>query len=62
MSLGRWQPEIVGISLARKKIGVCPEVTLPSHSWQVALPGANSRKTQPYSPLITALKDYVNSG
>ena len=33
MSLSRWQPDIVGILLAKKNIAICPEVTLPSDSW-----------------------------
>ena len=63
MSLGSWQPDIVGISLAKKKIAFCPKVTLPGHSycWPVAHQGAYSLKAQFYSPLITALQ-YVNSG
>ena len=30
MSLGRWQPDIICISLAKKKIAIGPEVSLPS--------------------------------
>ena len=60
MTLGRWQPGIVGISLEKKKIALGPEVTLPSDSWPAALQGAQSRKTQSYSPLITALQVYVD--
>ena len=62
MSLGRWKQDIVGISLEKKKIAIGPEVTFPSDSWQAALQGAHSRKTQSYNPLITALQVYVNSG
>ena len=45
MSLGRWQPDIVCISLAKKKIAVGPEVSLPSDSRMAALQEAHSRKT-----------------
>ena len=62
MSLGRWQPGIVGISLETKKIAIGPEVTLPSDSWPAALQGALSRKTQSYSPLITAHQVNIDSG
>ena len=30
MSLGRWQPDIVGMSLAKKTIAIGPEVSPPS--------------------------------
>ena len=43
-------------------IAIGPEITLPSSSWPAALPRAHSRKTQSYSPLITALQVYVDSG
>ena len=62
MSLGRWQPDIVCISLAKKKIAIGPEVSLPSDSRMAALQEAHSRKTQSYGPLITALQAYVDSG
>ena len=61
MCLSHWQPDIVGILLAKKKIAIGPEVTLPFDSWQVAFQGAYSRKTQSYSPLIIAIQDYINS-
>ena len=60
MSLGRWQPDIVCISLAKKKIAIGPEVSLPSYSRIAALQEAHSRKTQSYGPLITALEAYVD--
>ena len=62
MSLGRWQPDIVCISFAKKKIAIGPEVSLPSDSRMAALQEAHSRKTQSYGPLITALQTYVDSG
>ena len=37
MSLGRWQPDIVCISFAKKKIAIGPEVILPSDSRMAAL-------------------------
>ena len=57
MSPGRWQPDIVCISLAtrKKKIAIGPEVSLPSDSRMAALQEARSRKTQYYVQLITAL-------
>ena len=45
MSLGRWQHDIVCISLAKKKIAIGPEVRVPSDSRRVALQEAHSRKT-----------------
>ena len=60
MSLGRWQPDIVGVSFVKEKIAICPEVSLPSDSWLAALQGARSRKTQSYIPLIMALQVYVD--
>ena len=62
MSLGCWQPDIVCISLAKKKIAFGPEVSLPSDSRMEALQEAHNRKTQSYGPLITALQAYVDSG
>ena len=62
MSLGCWQPDIVCISFAKKKIAICPEVSLPSDSRMEALQEAHSRKTQSYGPLITDLQAYVDSG
>ena len=61
MSLGLWQPDIVCFSLAKKKIAIGPEVSLPSDSRMVALQEAHSRKTQSYGPLITALQTYFVS-
>ena len=58
-----WQPDIVGISLAKKKpIAIGPEVSLPSNTRMKALQEAHSRKTQSYGPLIAALQTYVDSG
>ena len=62
MRLRRWQPDIVSISFVKKKIAIGPEVSLPSDSWLAALQGGHNRKTQSYSPLITALQVYVDSG
>ena len=62
MSLGRWQPDIVCISFAKKKIAIGPEVSLPSDSRMEALQEAHRRKTLSYGPLITALQAYVDSG
>ena len=61
-SLGRWQPDIFGVSFAKKKIAIGPEVTLPSDTRLTALTDAFDRKHQTYTPLITALQDYVDSG
>ena len=51
MSLGRWpgQPDIVCISLAKKKIAIGPDVSLPSDSRMEALQEAHSRKIQSYA-------------
>ena len=62
MSLGSWEPDIVCISLAKKKIAIVPEVSLFSDSRKEALQEAHNRKTQSYGPLITALQAYVDSG
>ena len=57
MSLGRWQPDIVGISFVKKMIAIGPEVSLPpTLGWE-----PHSRKTQSNNPLITAPKVYVDS-
>ena len=61
MSRGRWQPDIVCISLAKKKIAFGPEVILPSDSRMEALQEAHSRKTQSYDPLIMALQGRVQA-
>ena len=62
MSLGRWQPDRVCISLAKKKIAIGPEVSFPSDFRMAAPKEAHSRKTKSYGPLITALQAYVDSG
>ena len=46
VSLGCWQPDIVCISLAKKKIAIGPEVSLPSDSRMEALQEAHNQKTQ----------------
>jgi len=62
MSLGNWQPDIVGISFVKKKIAIGPEVTIPSDSRPTALLEAHNRKLQSYSPLLVALQQYIDSG
>ena len=62
MDLGRWQPDIIGISFARRKIAIAPKLSLPSDSWPEALHEVHSWKCQSYHPLITALQSYINSG
>ena len=42
MSLCNWQPDIVGISFAKRKIAIGPEVTIPS----------DSRPQAPTEPMI----------
>ena len=61
MSLGHWQPDIVCISFAKKKIAIGPEVSLPSDRME-ALQETHSQKTQSYGPLITALQTCIYSG
>ena len=62
MSLCSWQPEIICISLAKKKIAIGPEVTFPSDSRSAPLLEAHNRKLQSYTPLLAALQEYVDSG
>jgi hypothetical protein len=45
MSFSSWQPDIVGISFAKKKIAVGPEVKIPSDSCPQALTEAYDRKS-----------------
>ena len=47
ISLGSWQPDIVGISLAKKKVAIGSDVTLPSDSWREALQAAYGRRLDP---------------
>ena len=53
MSLGpgRWQPDIVCISFAKKKIAICPEVSLPSDSRMEALQEAHKAQVGRLSPM-----------
>jgi hypothetical protein len=60
MSINRWQPGIVGISLEKKKIAIGPEVTIPSDFCPQALKGSHDRKIKSYMPLIAALQDYAD--
>ena len=46
MSLGRWQPDMVGILFVKKKIAIGPEVSLPSKFWLTAFQGAHNWTTQ----------------
>jgi hypothetical protein len=62
MSLCNWQPDIVGISFAKRKIAIGPEVTIPSDSRPQALTEAYDRKIKCYGPLTAALQGYVDSG
>ena len=62
MSLCNWQPDIVGISFAKRKIAIGPEVTIPSDSRLQALTEAYDRKIKCYWPLTVALQGYVDSG
>jgi hypothetical protein len=61
MSLCNWQPNIVGISFAKRKIAIGTEVTIPSDSRQQALTEAYDRKIKCYGPLTAALQGYVDS-
>jgi hypothetical protein len=60
MSLSNWQPDIVGISFAKRKIAIGPEVTIPSDSSPQALTEAYDRKIECYWPLIAAFQGYVD--
>ena len=62
MCIGRWQPDMVSISFAKRKIAIGPEITIPSDSRPQALIDAHDRKIKSYMPLIAALQDYVDSG
>jgi hypothetical protein len=57
MSLCNWQPDIVGISFAKRKIAVDPEVMIPSDSRPQALTEAYDRKLKCYGPLTQRSKD-----
>ena len=37
MSLGRWQPDIICISLVKKKIAISPEVSRPRSQKKIAI-------------------------
>jgi len=60
--ISKWQPDIIGISFAKRKIAIGPEVTIPSDSRPQALIEAHDRKIKSYMPLVAALQDYVDSG
>jgi hypothetical protein len=62
MSFSIWQPDIVGIFFAKRKIAIGPEVTIPSDSSPQALIEAYDRKIKCYWPLTAALQGYVDSG
>jgi hypothetical protein len=62
MSLSNWQPDIIGISFAKRKIAIGPEVTIPSDSSPQSLTAAYERKLQSYRPLTAALQSYIDSG
>jgi hypothetical protein len=62
MSLSNWQLDIVGISFAKRKIAIGPEVTFPSDSRPQAITEAYDRKIKCYRPLTAALQGYIDSG
>jgi hypothetical protein len=62
MSLSNWQPDIVGISFAKRKIAIGLEVTIPSDSCPPVLTEAYDRKIKSYRPLTAALQGYIDSG
>jgi hypothetical protein len=51
VSLSNLQPDIVGISFAKRKIAIGPEVTIPSDSRPQALMEAYDKKIKCYRPL-----------
>jgi len=60
--LGRWQPDFIVISHTRKLIAIGPEISLPSDSHLNQLSEAYNRKKRRYTPLLTALQQYVDNG
>ena len=61
----RWQRDIIGILLAKKKIAIGPEVTIPSDSRSWALLEIHNGKLQFYSSLLRlsgSLQDCADSG
>jgi len=60
--LGRWQPDFIVISHTRKLIAIGPEISLPSDSHINQLSEAYNRKKRRYTPLLTALQQYVDNG
>ena len=57
VSLATWH----NWQLAKKKIAISHEVTIPSDSQSAALLEAHKRKLQSYTPLLGALQEYVHS-
>jgi hypothetical protein len=62
MSVSNWQPDIVGISFAKRKTVLGLEVTIPSDSRPQALMEAYVRKIKCYRPLTAALQGFIDSG
>ena len=60
--LGRWQPDFIVISHTKRLIAIGPEISLPSDSHINQLSEAYNRKIMRYTPLLTALQQYAESG
>jgi hypothetical protein len=61
MSLSNWQPDIVGISFAKRKLAIGPEVTIPSDSSPQALTEAYDMKIKCSKDMSTQDGMYVFS-
>jgi len=61
LSLGRWQPDLVAVSQQFRKIAII-DLCRPSDTVVDQLDAAHDRKLRAYSPLLTALQQYVTDG
>jgi hypothetical protein len=61
MALGRWRPDFLVVSFARRKVAIL-ELCRPSDVSTDLLQNAYNRKLEIYGPLREALKYYLDSG
>ena len=61
MALGRWRPDFLVVSFARRKVAIL-ELCRPSDVSTDMLQNAYNRKLEIYGPLREALKYYLDSG
>ena len=60
MHLGRWQPDLLLVSYACRKIAIL-DVIRPSDIWRERLQTAHRDKLCTYEPLCRALSNYADS-